>query len=142
MKRTKPVLAILVFAVVMILYTAVVVYAEDGRGGTGQILVIMEGDSSPISGILLSEDVYREYLQLELDLEREQLRNKMLHEELEATKTAMMLQIRKCQDERDDLAYKLANPSFFKRPEVNRWIGFGLGVAVTSVAVKGAGELK
>jgi hypothetical protein len=144
MKRYMAQIAILVATLLLFAAVPVGVDADEGEGSRitqGQILAIMEGDPAPFSGILLSEDVFTEYLKLEVELERERLRNQMLQQELEQTQQALMLQLRECQRERDELTMALANPRWIDRPETNRWIGFAGGVLVTAGAVKLAGEL-
>jgi len=144
MRRFTSQIAILVAALLLLSSMPMGIHADEGDGTkitTGRILAIMEGTPAPFSGILVSEDVFTEYLQLEVELERERLRNEMLTQELEQTQTALLLQLRECQRERDELAATLANPRWIDRPETNRWIGLGMGIIVTAGAVKLAGEL-
>jgi len=144
MRQFTSQIAILVATLLLLSGTPMGIHAGETDGTritSGRILVLMEKSPAPFSGILVSEDVFTEYLQLEVKLERERLRNKMLTEELEQTQTALLLQLRECQHERDELATTLANPRWIDRPETNRWIGLGVGVIVTAGAVKLAGEL-
>lgn len=118
------------------------------KAANNAISALLKGQTAPFSGILVSEDVYKEYLQLDADYQAERSKRESLERELEQTKAALMSQIKQLEAEkagvvaeRDKCQYAMAHPELLDRPNVNRWIGFGLGVGVCAGAVYGAGQL-
>jgi len=90
---------------------------------------LMAGDPAPCDGVLYPEALVKEHLRLRVDFE--EISKKLAIEQDLHSKDLATYRLKLDAADRD-LA-RLSNPPWYDRPEINRWMGFGLGV-VLSVA--------
>lgn len=120
--------ALILFA----LLSPIVAEAEDKNGN--KVVSLLKDQPAPFSGLLVPEVRFKKYL--ELEMENEDLRYQLrLKDKLLTTQEAIYT-------EQLQQAQKKAEGHIWERPEFNRWLGFGLGVAITAFAIWGAGQLR
>lgn len=95
------------------------------------IVVLKAGDPAPFTGVLVPEVRFTRYLELDMkvqDLEGRLKIQMKLGGDLDLYYTKQMA--------------KLAEPpAWYQGTELNRWVGFFIGVGVTALALWGAHEL-
>ncbi len=101
---------------------APVAMADSGSGE-----VIIAGEIAPVSGVLVEQDRYVEFIEAEAGV-------KELGERL-------AIQVKYCDAAEGFYRAEIARAStraWYEDPSLNRWVGFGIGIMATSLAVWGA----
>ena len=127
------ILTLLVAGVVMMVFfiaTCGIVMADEPPDATP----LMQGQPAPFDGVLLPPETLEGLLTDKAEAAR-------LGAELKATQKELDLTTRLYEDRVRKLTGQL-DPGFWRQPEIQRWVGFGLGVIFTSGAVWGAGQLE
>lgn len=97
-----------------------------------EVAPLMKGQPAPFSGLLVTEGRFTSLLEMEI----------------EASDLAGQLEIQKRLTSNLEVLYTrkleaaVEEPAWYEKPSFNRWLGFGIGVAVTVLAVYGASQLK
>lgn len=90
---------------------------------------ILAGEPAPCDGVVYPEALVKEHLRLRIDLEEISKKLAIVQDLHAKDLAAYRLKLDAAEK---DLA-RLSNPPWYDRPEINRWMGFGLGI-VLSVA--------
>ena len=96
-----------------------------------RIVPLMEGKCAAFTGLLVPEKRYTEFLDSEVTAR--DLRGKL---EIEAKKHDALDSMY-----REKLKQASEPTPWYEEPSFNRWVGFGIGVAVTALAIYGGSEL-
>ena len=96
-----------------------------------RIAPLMKGQCAAFTGLLVPERRYTEFLDAELTAK--DLRGKL---DIEAKKHDALETMYQ-----DKLKQASEPTPWYKEPSFNRWLGFGIGVAVTALAIYGGSEL-
>jgi hypothetical protein len=98
---------------------------------TPEIVSVLRGDPAPFQGLLVPEERFVELLEAENAVRELQARLAASERTLELVENAYM--------------QRLENASspvpWYASPTFNRWLGFGMGIAATGLAVWGGLEL-
>lgn len=107
---------------------------------SAQVVPVYEGGTVPFDGYLVPEIRFEEFLKAEAteDLLRKELEFKDYEVKLEQEFCDKKIDV--CLDELNKCR-EVASTPWYARPDVNRWVGIGIGVVITSLAVYGAGQL-
>lgn len=95
------------------------------EANSGKVVVVLEGKPAPFSGILVPEERFKAFLKAELAVE--ELRGKL------DIRTREMHNIEQVYRARLEEATK--PPPWYESPGFNRWLGIGIGVAITVGAI-------
>jgi hypothetical protein len=96
-----------------------------------RIVPLMEGKCALFTGLLVPEKRYTRFLESELQVK--DLRGRL---DIEAKKHDALETMYQ-----DKLKEASKPPPWYDEPSFNRWLGFGIGVAVTALAIWGSTEL-
>jgi hypothetical protein len=115
----------------LIVYLAVAMATPGLAQDTPDMVPIMQGESAPFTGMLVMESRFIDYIKLQMRVDE-------LEQRLEIQKR-LTVNIENLYASR---LQETAQQEWYQTPEFNRWLGFGIGVLVTGLAVYGASRLK
>ena len=104
---------------------------SNGPALAQDVVPVKEGDPAPFSGLLVKEARFTKMLEAELSVE--ELSGKLKIQEGLTSKLELIYSTK--------LEEAVKPLPWYQGPEFNKWLGFFLGVAVTSLAIWGGSEL-